>query len=174
MIINLARDFSLIAWILTALGASIATGSTVGVLASTTMRTYQLVSWILAGAAITWLMSAFVGGAVTRFLLEALLQNQYWIFGIVAGLLTLVTSFLLVRLGHTHRALRWSVLGALAAWLAGAIGGTVAYDKLSNGMPSLPSGFWGSLMFSMCITTVLGAFLGGMIFRHRQLWRRFE
>jgi hypothetical protein len=173
MIINLARDFSLIVWIITALGASVATGSTVGVLASTRMRTYQLVSWILTGAVITWLMSAFIGGAVARFLLEALLQHQYWIFGMVAGVLTLLTSFCLVRLGQTHRALRWSVLGALAAWFTGAIGGIMAYDKLNQAMPSLPNGFWGSLMLSMFITTILGAFLGGMIFRHRQIWRQF-
>jgi hypothetical protein len=174
MMINLAHDFSLIVWLITALGASLATGSVVGVLASTTMRTYQLVVWIFSGAAVIWLISAFIGGAVIRFLLEALLSDQYVIFGLLSGLLTIVTSFVLVRLGQVHRALRWSVLGALAAWLTGAIGGAIAYDQLTNSLPSLPDGFWGSLMLSMFVSTILGSFLGGMIFRHRQAWRRFE
>jgi hypothetical protein len=172
--INLVRDSTLIVWILTALGASLATGSLVGVLVSANLRTYQLVVWIFLGAALTWIMTAFIGGAVNNFLLEAWLLNNYTVFGLVAGLLTLVTSFCLVRLGQNYRALRWSVTGALAAWLTGAIGATFAYDKLNNSLPSLPDSFWGSLMLSMAISTILGAAIGGMVFRHRQLWRRFQ
>jgi hypothetical protein len=174
MIINLAKDATLIVWILTAFAASLATGCLVGILVSTAMRTYQLVVWIFLGAAITWLMTAFVSGAVNGFLVDALLGSNYLIFGIVAGLVTLCTSFCLVRLGQNYRALRWSVTGALAAWLTGSIGASLAYDKLNSSLPSLPDTFWGSLMLSMAFSTILGAAIGGMVFRHRQLWRRFQ
>jgi hypothetical protein len=168
---HLARDFRLIVWILTALAASVATGSLVGVLVSSKLRTYQLVVWSFLGAAVTWLFTAFVSGAAVQFLLEALLMNQYWLFGILVGLLTLGGSYILVRLGGIYRAMRWSVLGALAAWSVGTIGTAVAYQHLTQTLAMLPENFWGSLMFSMAISTILGACIGGMIFRHRQLWR---
>jgi hypothetical protein len=174
MTINLAKDGTLIVWILTALAASLATGCLVGILVSTAMRTYQLVVWIFLGAAITWLMAAFVSGAVNSFLLDALLGSNYLLFGIIAGLITLCTSFCLVRLGQNYRALRWSVTGALAAWLTGAIGASLAYDNLNRALLTLPDAFWGSLMLSMAISTILGAAIGGMVFRHRQLWRQFQ
>jgi hypothetical protein len=119
-------------------------------------------------------MTAFVSGAVNGFLVDALVGNNYLIFGIVAGLVTLCTSFCLVRLGQNYRALRWSVTGALAAWLTGAIGASLAYDKLNSSLPSLPEAFWGSLMLSMAFSTILGAAIGGMVFRHRQIWRQFQ
>ncbi|MBE9028966.1 hypothetical protein IQ266_04210 [filamentous cyanobacterium LEGE 11480] len=171
MMINLGRDFSLIVWIITALGSSVATGTVVGILASTPMQTYRLMVWIFLGSAMTWLLSAFVGGAVIRFVLETLLAQEYWQFGLLVGLLLVFSGFMLGRLGRNHRAMRWSLAGALAAWLTGAIGSIIAYDQLGSSSTGLPAGFWGSLMLSMVISTILGAFGGGMIFRHRQMWR---
>lgn len=171
MSFDLARDFSLFVWLLTALAASVATGSMVGIIVSTPLRTYQLVVWVFLGASLTWFCMAFVGGAVSRFLLESFLLSQYLLFGLLAGLLTLASSYILVRLQQAHRALRWSLLGALSAWLTVAVGSAIAYDKLTTALSDLPPMFWGSLMLSMSFSTVLGAFLGGMIFRHRQAWR---
>jgi hypothetical protein len=170
-VFNLARDFRLVVWVVTALTASVTTGSLVGVLVSSRLRTYQLVVWIFLGAAVTWLCTAFVSGAAVQFLLEALLLNQYLLFGILASLLLLAVSYGLVRLGDTYRAIRWSILGALAAWAVGTIGTAIAYRHLTQTLSVLPENFWGSLMFSMAISTILGACGGGMIFRHRQLWR---
>ncbi len=177
MSLEIARDLGLFVWIIAALCASLATGSIVGVIISAPLRTHQLAMWIFLGAGITWITSSFVGGAMARFLLQTLMMSQYWMFGLFAGLLSIVSSFLLVRLDQNHRALRWSILGAVSAWLVSAIGTLVAYNRFMI-VPELtesglPSGFWACIMFSMAICTILGACIGGMIFRHRQIWRQF-
>jgi hypothetical protein len=177
MSLEIGRDLGLFIWIIAALGASLATGSIVGVIISTPLRTHQLAMWLFLGAGVTWVASTLVGGAVARFLLEALLMSQYLIFGLFAGLLSIFSSFLLVRLDQNHRALRWSILGALSAWLVSAIGTMIAYNRFMV-VPEmtdsgLPNGFWACIIFSMAICTILGSLLGGMIFRHRQIWRQF-
>jgi hypothetical protein len=180
MTLDMTQDLGLFVWIITALCASITTGSIVGVLLSAPSKTYKLASSVFVGGAVTWVMTSFLGGAVTRFMLEALMMSQFLLFGLLAGLVSIVLSVALVRLDQLHRAIRWSVLGALSAWLAVAIGSAAAYQHLNTnlvnaGMASaqavLPSGFWPCIMFSMAISTILGACVGGMLFRHRQLWR---
>lgn len=175
MSLEIARDLGLFIWMIAALCASLATGSIVGILISIPLPTYKLAMWLFLGAGITWVASSLLGGAVARFLLEALLMNQFLIFGLLAGLLSIFSSFLLVRLDQNHRALRWSILGAVSAWLVGAIGTTIAYNRFlivpEMTDSGLPNGFWACIMFSMAICTILGACIGGMVFRHRQLWR---
>jgi hypothetical protein len=170
---EIARDFGLFVWMIAALCASLATGSMVGVIVSTSLRTYHLAMWIFLGAALTWVMSSFVGGAVAQFLLGALLMNQYLLFGLLTALLSIFASYLLVRLDQAHRALRWSILGALSAWFVGTIGTSIAYNRFISAAETtpLPTNFWACIMFSMAITTILGACVGGMVFRHRQIWR---
>jgi hypothetical protein len=172
---EIARDFGLFVWMIAALCASLATGSMVGVIVSTPLKTYHLAMWIFLGAAFTWITSSFVGGAVAQFLLGALLMNQYFLFGLLTALLSIFASYLLVRLDQNHRALRWSILGALSAWCVGTIGTAIAYNRFMEHAAAttaaLPTNFWACIMFSMAITTILGACIGGMVFRHRQIWR---
>jgi hypothetical protein len=175
MSLEIGRDLGLFVWIVTALCASITTGSIVGVIVSTPMRTYQLAAWVFLGGAITWLMTSFLGGAVMRFLLDALIMQRFLLFGLMAGLLSIGLSYVLVRLEQANRALRWSLLGAMSAWLAVAIGTATAYQHLMASVKmvesAMPANFWPCIMFSTAICTVLGACVGGMLFRHRQLWR---
>jgi hypothetical protein len=173
---DVGRDLGLFTWIMAGLCASLATGSIVGVITSAPLRTYKMAMWSFLSAGITWLVTALVGGAAVRFLLEALLMHQFLLFSLLAGLFSIGLSALLMRLERSNRALRWSLLGSLAAWLAVSTGSVVAYQNFNQAIADvstdpLPDGFWSCVMVSMAISTVLGACIGGMIFRQRSLWR---
>jgi hypothetical protein len=177
MSLQIIRDFGLLIWMSTGLFASLATGSIVGVIISTPLRTYQIMMSMFFGGAITWIASSFVSSAMARLLLEVLIRNQFLLFGILATVGTIGSLFVLTRLHQNHRGLRWAMLGSLSAWLTVAIGTVTAYGhflQVPAGMADefLPRGFWPCIMFSMAISTILGACLGGMVFRQRQIWRQ--
>jgi hypothetical protein len=172
---DVGRDLGLFTWIVAGLCASLATGSIVGVITSAPLRTYKMAMWSFFGAGMTWAVTSLVCVFVVQFLLGMLIMHQFWLFGLSAGLFSIVLSALLMRLERSNRSLRWAVLGSLGAWLAVSIGSVIAYQNFTGVAETvgdaLPNGFWPCIIVSMAFSTVLGACIGGMIFRQRSLWR---
>jgi hypothetical protein len=173
---DVGRDLGLFTWIVAGLCASLATGSIVGVITSAPLRTYKMAMWSFLGAGMTWAITSLLCGLVVQFLLGVLMMNNFGLFGLLAGLFSIALSAMLMRLERSNRSLRWAVLGSLSAWLAVSIGSVVAYQNFTGPVAeaagnSLPEGFWACIVASMALSTVLGACIGGMIFRQRSLWR---
>jgi hypothetical protein len=170
---NLGQE-SLFSWIIVGLCASLSTGSIVGVVISSPLRTYQQMATAFIAAAITWALTSIVGGPIVNFLLTILILNQFLIFGVLVGLLAILFGCAIARLDHTHRATRWSLLGALTAWFTVSVGSAAAYNRLISTTLSdqaLPASFWPCIICSMAMCTVVGAVAGGMVFRQTRAWR---
>jgi uncharacterized membrane protein len=166
----------LFTWIIVGLCASLSTGSIVGVVISSPLRTYQQMATAFVAAALTWALTSLVGGPIVSFLLAILILNQFVIFGLLVGLLAVLFGCAIARLDHTHRATRWSLMGSLAAWFTVSVGSATAYNRLvdtalSDQAGALPANFWACIICSMFMCTVGGAVAGGMVFRQTRAWR---
>jgi hypothetical protein len=67
----------LFTWIIVGLCASLSTGSIVGVVISSPLRTYQQMATAFIAATLTWALTSLVGGPIVSFLLAILILNQF-------------------------------------------------------------------------------------------------
>jgi hypothetical protein len=153
--------------------ASLATGFIVGNLLARPLPTYQLMVQSFFGSLLTWLITALLTGSLVSLWLNTEASIATPIAACCLGLIVGTILWLCRR--RPER--RWAVISALVPWGIVSIGSAIAYfyfqAQPDRGSEKIPALFWSCIFYSMALSTIFGACLGGLIFHQTRHLRQF-
>ncbi|MEB3295353.1 MAG: hypothetical protein VKJ24_19540 [Synechococcales bacterium] len=155
---------SLVGAIVIGLVASLSTGLMVGTILARPLPTYHLMVQSFIGSLLTWLITALLTAGLVKLWLDAEAGIATPIA--IACLVSMVGILLWQCRRLPER--RWGVISALIPWLIVSSGSAIAYFHFQNqsasGSEKIPALFWSCIFYSMALSTLFGACLGGLIF----------